>query len=85
MSLGFVDDARDALRELSDRHPNDPLIADAVQRLGIDYDVPEEPVVATEVDVPFEIEEERSVLAFEEPEPDLAVETEPEPGPSRSR
>ena len=81
MSLGFVDDARDALRELSDRHPNDPLIAEAVERLGIDYDVPEEPVVATEVDVPFEIEEERPVLAFEEPEPDLSVETEPEPEP----
>jgi tetratricopeptide (TPR) repeat protein len=75
MSLGFVDDARDALRELEGRHPNDPQIADAVLRLGIDLDVPEEP--AAEVDVPFEVEEERPALAFEEPE--LAVEPEPEP------
>jgi hypothetical protein len=79
MSLGFVDDARDALRELSDRHPGDPLIADAVLRLGIDLDVPEEPAAAVDVDVPFEIEEERPVLAFEDPEP--AVDPEPEPGP----
>jgi hypothetical protein len=79
MSLGFVDDARDALRELSDRHPNDALIADAVLRLGIDLDVPEEPAAA-EVDVPFEVEDQGSPLAFDEPEPEaeIAVETEPE-------
>jgi tetratricopeptide (TPR) repeat protein len=77
MSLGFVDDARDALRELEGRHPNDPAIADAVERLGLDLDVPEEASAVAEVEVPFEVEEDRQALAFEEPEPDIAIDPVP--------
>jgi tetratricopeptide (TPR) repeat protein len=68
MSLGFVDDARDALREISARHPGEPAIAEAVERLGLDLDVPEpvpveeEPVFAVEddssdIEIPAQIEE----------------------------
>jgi tetratricopeptide (TPR) repeat protein len=52
-----------------------------VQRLGIDLDLPEEAAPA-EVDVPFEIEEERPSLAFDEPEPAIVVEPEPESEPA---
>jgi tetratricopeptide (TPR) repeat protein len=77
MSLGFVDDARDALRDLSARHPDEPTIAEAVERLGLDLDVPpdtafEEPVFAVEeedssdIEIPAEVEEPRPAPADEE-------------------
>jgi pilus assembly protein FimV len=60
MSLGFVDDARDALREVRSRYPGEPAIAEAVERLGLDLDLPpempfEEPAFAVEED-PSEVE-----------------------------
>jgi tetratricopeptide (TPR) repeat protein len=77
MSLGFVDDARDALRELSARHPDEPAIAEAVERLGLDLDLPpeaafEEPVFAVEEEdsaelvIPAQVEEPRPAPADEE-------------------
>jgi tetratricopeptide (TPR) repeat protein len=38
VSLGFVDDARDALRELVARHPGHPLLAEKVAELGLEVD-----------------------------------------------
>src|SRR4029453_207127 len=46
MSLGFVDDARDALREISARYPGEAAIAEAGERLGIHPQVPEGPAAA---------------------------------------
>lgn len=70
MSLGFVDDARDALREINARYPDEPAIAEAVERLGLDLEVPAEPAVfeeqvfaveedddASDVEIPAQIEE----------------------------
>jgi tetratricopeptide (TPR) repeat protein len=38
MALGFVDDARDALRELVARHPNHPAIMAKLDELGMELD-----------------------------------------------
>lgn len=43
MALGFVDDARDALRELVARHPNHPAIEAKLDELGMELDVEEPP------------------------------------------
>jgi tetratricopeptide (TPR) repeat protein len=43
VSLGFVDDARDALRELSSRHPGHPLLAEKIAELGLELEPAEEP------------------------------------------
>ncbi len=78
MSLGFVDDARDALREISARYPDEPAIADAVERLGLDLDVPVEPAAIEEPS--FSVVEEDSaeidIPAQVEPPPPAPVEEE---------
>jgi pilus assembly protein FimV len=43
MALGFVDDARDALRELTAKHPDHPAILAKLAELGLDLDLAEEP------------------------------------------
>ncbi len=40
VSLGFVDDAREALREILGRHPNHPAILEKVQSLGLSLEEP---------------------------------------------
>lgn len=47
MSLGFVDDAKDALREVRQRYPGHPAIQEKVAELGLDQEVTE-PVAAAE-------------------------------------
>jgi len=42
MALGFVDDARDALRELMAKHPGHPAIEAKLAELGLDLDLAEE-------------------------------------------
>ena len=73
MSLGFVDDARDALREISARYPGEPAIADAVERLGLDLDVPE--------DVPAFEEVEEPVFAVADDGSDIEIPEQIEPPP----
>jgi tetratricopeptide (TPR) repeat protein len=73
MSLGFVDDARDALREISARYPGEPAIADAVERLGLDLDVPE--------DVPAFEEVEEPVFAVADDDSDIEIPEQIEPPP----
>jgi tetratricopeptide (TPR) repeat protein len=43
MSLGFVDDAKDALREIGQRYPSHPAILDKIAELGLDQEAVEEP------------------------------------------
>jgi tetratricopeptide (TPR) repeat protein len=79
MSLGFVDDARDALRDLVARHPNHPAIMAKLDELGMDLDVPEEaPAAAPELaDELLGGGEEEVEVAFEEDEEEVR----PEPAP----
>ena len=42
MSLGFVDDAKDALREIGQRYPGHPAILDKIADLGLDQEAVEE-------------------------------------------
>ena len=42
MSLGFVDDAKEALREISQRYPSHPAILEKIAVLGIDLEAVEE-------------------------------------------
>jgi tetratricopeptide (TPR) repeat protein len=64
MSLGFVDDARDALREIRARYPDEPAIGEAVERLGLDLDVPPEPAAFEEP--AFSVEEDSSEIEIPE-------------------
>jgi tetratricopeptide (TPR) repeat protein len=48
ISLGFVDDARDALRELVGRYPGHPLLADKVAELGLEAEEAEAPAAEPE-------------------------------------
>ncbi len=75
VSLGFVDDAKDALREVMARHPGHAAIAAKIAELGLD--------LQEEVDLPEQTE--RPAAKAEAPSPssfgdsleDLAVEPEP--------
>jgi tetratricopeptide (TPR) repeat protein len=59
VSLGFVDDARDALRELMGRYPGHALLADKVAELGLDAEAaPPEP--AGGMELPAELPAERA-------------------------
>jgi tetratricopeptide (TPR) repeat protein len=81
MSLGFVDDARDALRDVSVRHPNHPAIQAKLDELGLDLEVPEEaPAEAPELaDELLGAGDDDVEVAIEEEEP------EPEPAPVSAR
>jgi tetratricopeptide (TPR) repeat protein len=78
VSLGFVDDAKDALREVMGRHPGHAAIAAKIAELGLDLE--------DEVAVPV-VEPVRPAAKAAAPPPrsfgdaleDLAVEPEPEP------
>ncbi|HEY7512409.1 MAG TPA: tetratricopeptide repeat protein, partial [Vicinamibacteria bacterium] len=68
VSLGFVDDARDALRELAARHPGHPLLADKVAELGLDV---EEAAPAAEPSLPGERADAFAELGLPDMEPGL--------------
>ncbi len=72
-ALGFVDDARRALHELRERHPDHPVVQARARDLGLDFEAA--------LPVPVATDEEFPGLGFEgaEPEfPGLGAET-PEP------
>jgi tetratricopeptide (TPR) repeat protein len=88
ISLGFVDDARDALRELVGRYPGHPLLADKVAELGLEAEEaaapaePEAPTASAEADDAFA---ELGLPGGEEAAEDLlgAREAPAEDGPGR--
>jgi pilus assembly protein FimV len=45
ISVGFVEDAKDALREVALRYPGHPGIAEKIQELGLDQELLERPVL----------------------------------------
>jgi pilus assembly protein FimV len=73
ISLGFVDDAKDALREISSRYPGHAAIAAKVSELGLDVEEPPaaevEPVRPRREPAPREEEEPLFDLAPAGPEP----------------
>jgi tetratricopeptide (TPR) repeat protein len=81
MSLGFVDDARDALREVSARHPNHPAILAKLDELGLDLDVEEAAAPAELADELLGGLDGDLDVAVPEEEPALVAEDEPEPEP----
>jgi tetratricopeptide (TPR) repeat protein len=68
MSLGFVDDAKDALREIGQRYPGHPAILEKIAELGIDQEAVDE--------VPPQPEPEPYVAA-PPPSDDLGLDLEP--------
>ncbi|HVR69464.1 MAG TPA: hypothetical protein VMT87_01355, partial [Vicinamibacteria bacterium] len=52
VSLGFVDDARDALRDLVGRYPGHVLLAAKVAELGLEAEPAEEPAYPTRYEAP---------------------------------
>ncbi|HET7293533.1 MAG TPA: tetratricopeptide repeat protein [Vicinamibacteria bacterium] len=71
VSLGFVDDAREALREVLGRYPNHPAILEKTQSLGLSL---EEPAPETPLELPGPAVEEAPAL-------DLSGLAAPEPAP----
>ena len=67
MSLGFVDDAKDALREIGQRYPGHPAILEKIAELGIDQEAVDE--------IPAEPE---PVISAPPPD-DLGLDLEPPP------
>jgi tetratricopeptide (TPR) repeat protein len=74
VSLGFIDDAKEALREVSARHPGHPAIQAQLDQLGLD--LAEEPEAAAPAPSPAE---ESLDLGGGDPEPAFARAAEPEP------
>ena len=72
MSLGFVDDARDALRDLEARYPSHPAILAKLEELGLDLETPEEPA-APVAELADELlgggQEDDVEVSFDEPAP----------------
>ena len=75
VSLGFVDDAREALREILGRYPNHPAILERTQSLGLSLEepAPEAPPEAPRV----EAESPALDLGFVEPAPEPEAAFEP--------
>ncbi|MBI3932875.1 MAG: tetratricopeptide repeat protein [Acidobacteria bacterium] len=70
VSLGFVDDAKEALREVGTRYPGHPAILEKIGELGFDQEVVEEEAPAVEEPFGLGAEEELPPPpAAEEPSP----------------
>jgi tetratricopeptide (TPR) repeat protein len=78
ISLGFVDDAREALKEIGAKYPSHPAILDKIERLGLDREV-QEPV--PEEDLGLGELEPPPVVAEASPFEQELVEQAPEPAP----
>ncbi|MCM2255383.1 MAG: tetratricopeptide repeat protein [Vicinamibacteria bacterium] len=77
LSLGFVDDAREALRQASGRFPDHPALLACIAQLGIDLQAPVAAPPAFEDLAPPEPEDAFAGLGLAEPEPPA-----PEPPPA---
>jgi tetratricopeptide (TPR) repeat protein len=73
MSLGFVDDAKEALREIGQRYPSHPAIIEKIAELGIDLEAVEEAAAAEpgiDVSAPVSESSPLDALGIETPEPE---------------